>query len=180
MVVAQAIQENGWKINKAPGQNLFNIKGKGSAGSIIVTTHEEDADGNREKIKDKFRAYNSMDEAINDYINLIKKNYPDAYEALTNENKTVEDFTAGLKNGKKGPYATDADYDTQIKTLYKQVKREYGKYVKEGDSNEQAAEPNEKKSKTTNQKPLGPVDNIDLKIPDKVKQMSASPPSNLT
>jgi RHS repeat-associated protein len=139
-IIAQRIQENGWGTT-APGNNLFNIKGEYKGASITITTHEEDSKGNRTKIVDKFRKYDSQSESIKDYLKVLENNFPDAYKALTDDNKTVDDFVKGLENGTKGKYATDADYGDQIKKLYKQIKKEYEQYKKEQE------EKNKKKNK---------------------------------
>jgi len=145
LIVAQRIQENGWGTT-APGNNLFNIKGEYKGASITITTHEEDSKGNRTKIVDKFRKYDSQSESIKDYLEVLENNFPDAYKALTDDKKTVDDFVKGLENGTKGKYATDADYGDQIKKLYKQVKKEYEQYKKEQEKKDKKDSEKEKKS----------------------------------
>lgn len=57
------------------GNAIFNIKGKGSAGSVTITTTEY-LGKNKKKVtmEDAFRAYNTMDEVIIDYLVQLKKN----------------------------------------------------------------------------------------------------------
>ena len=124
-MVTQRLQENGWG-TKVPGNNLFNIKGKSSAGSITLVTKEEDANGNSTVTKANFRKYDSFESSVQDYINVLSENFPDAYEALMNGGD-IDDFVNGLDNGTNGKYATDADYKEQLKKLYKQVSEEYTK-----------------------------------------------------
>jgi flagellum-specific peptidoglycan hydrolase FlgJ len=68
VVLAQAALESGWNPS---AKTLFGIKGRGTAGSVNIGTHEELADGSKEHIHDDFAAYNALDEAVQGYIDLI-------------------------------------------------------------------------------------------------------------
>ena len=66
---AQAILETGWgqsvPVDKYTGKssnNLFGIKGKGTAGSVISNTWEE-YNGTKFRIDAEFRAYNNINES---------------------------------------------------------------------------------------------------------------------
>lgn len=73
------------------GNNYFGIKGVGPAGSVTCKTKEE-IEGNRVTVIDDFRAYNSMDESIEDHSNLLVKNYQ---QYITTG--SVEDWCDALK-----------------------------------------------------------------------------------
>jgi flagellum-specific peptidoglycan hydrolase FlgJ len=128
-MVAQRLQENGWRTT-APGNNLFNIKGTSAAGTMKLLTKEEDSNGNSTTIEANFRVYENLEDAIGDYVSVLQKNFPAAYDALVNGG-SIEQFTSGLQNGVIGKYATDADYQEKLKELYNQVKQEYKKYEDE-------------------------------------------------
>lgn len=132
-MVTQRLQENGWGTS-VPGNNLFNIKGTGDAGSLKLTTKEEDQNGKSTTVKANFRAYQNPESAIKDYLKVLQDNFPQAYNALVN-GEGIEEFTSGLQNGSLGQYATDADYETQIKNLYKQVSEEYIRFEEEQKKN---------------------------------------------
>ena len=77
VMIAQAILETGWgksvckDINTGQySYSLFNIKGTGPAGSVLVWTWEE-YNGKSVKIKDSFRAYHNYAESFADYAKLI-------------------------------------------------------------------------------------------------------------
>lgn len=86
----------------APGNNYFGIKGVGTAGTQNLAT-KEFGQGNYYSTNSGFRAYNSPEESINDYINLIKTQYPQAWALKDNPQ-------AMLQAIHQGGYATDPNY----------------------------------------------------------------------
>lgn len=102
VLLGQAAQETGRNVGSAPGHNFFGHKGTGPAGSQLLNTWEDYGQG-RVNIKANFKAYNSPKEAIQDYVNLIKRNYPQAYALKDNP----EAMIAAIK---AGGYATDPNY----------------------------------------------------------------------
>lgn len=64
----------------APGHNYFGIKGRGTAGSNSLGTSEFE-NGAYHPQTSSFRAYNSPEESIRDYVRLVKS-YPGVPEAL--------------------------------------------------------------------------------------------------
>lgn len=113
--VAQAILETGWgqyvPRDKYTGQfsnNLFGIKGKGPAGSIISNTWEEYG-GVAVRVDDYFRAYRSPEES-----------WADHKEFLLNRERYAP-FRAVMFDGVQGAwalrragYATDSRYPTKL------------------------------------------------------------------
>ncbi|MGE8552856.1 MAG: hypothetical protein ACN6OB_02830 [Chryseobacterium jejuense] len=104
-MIAQRRQENGFSL-KTPLNNPMNIKGSGDAGKKSMSTHET-YDGKYQARVESFANFTSEEAGFNGYIELLKKNFPDAYTALTDNSKTIENFVVGLEDtGKKGAYAT--------------------------------------------------------------------------
>lgn len=104
-MIAQRRQENGFSL-KTPLNNPMNIKGSGDAGKKSMSTHET-YNGKYEAKVESFANFTSEEAGFTGYIELLKKNFPDAYNALTDNSKTIDDFVTGLEDtGKKGAYAT--------------------------------------------------------------------------
>ena len=87
------------------GNNYFGIKGNGPAGSVSCKTTEE-INGNRVPVEDSFRAYNSMEESIEDHSKVLVNNYQ---QYITTG--SVEDWCGALQ---KGGYATASNYKDEI------------------------------------------------------------------
>ncbi|NDO51790.1 hypothetical protein FMM75_21210 [Lachnospiraceae bacterium MD335] len=92
------------------GNNYFGIKGIGPAGSVTCETKEEIA-GKMVAVIDDFRAYNSMDESIEDHSNLLVNTYQQYIVT-----GSVEDWCNALK---KGGYATASNYKEEILSVCK-------------------------------------------------------------
>lgn len=90
----------------APGNNYFGIKGTGSAGTQNLAT-QEFGNGGYYGTNSGFRAYNSPEESIKDYINLIKTEYPKAWAVKDNPQ-------AMLQAIHQGGYATDPAYVSSV------------------------------------------------------------------
>lgn len=104
VVLGQWGLETGWGKSVIPGtNNLGNIKdfsGNGTAATDNMT-------GSR----DKYRAYESPDHFVDDYVSLIQRKYPNAVNA-----KTPEEFAKALKSG---GYAEDPGYVAKVATAAK-------------------------------------------------------------
>lgn len=104
VVLGQWGLETGWGKSVIPGtNNLGNIKdftGKGVGATDNMT-------GSR----DKYRAYETPDQFVDDYVSLIQRKYPAAVNA-----KTPEDFAKALKSG---GYAEDPGYVAKVATAAK-------------------------------------------------------------
>ncbi|WP_077368974.1 stalk domain-containing protein [Anaerosalibacter sp. Marseille-P3206] len=117
---AQAILETGWgqyvPVDKYSGQlslNLFGIKGKGSAGSVISNTSEE-YNGKLYRVDDKFRAYNNVGESWKDHKDFLlnKERYAPFREVMY-------DYTQGAWALKRCGYATDSQYPLKLMKIIK-------------------------------------------------------------
>ncbi|MDQ2043046.1 flagellar assembly peptidoglycan hydrolase FlgJ [Pseudoalteromonas sp. 20-92] len=121
VMVAQAALETGWGkhiINKSDGNssnNLFNIKSdkswEGEKASKVTLEFEQ---GTAVKKKASFRAYDSIKESVNDFVDFLTQN-PRYQEALKNTAKP-SDFLDSLQ---KAGYATDPNYASKIKQVLK-------------------------------------------------------------
>lgn len=112
---AQAILETGWgqsvPVDKYTGQmsnNLFGIKGTGSAGSVTSNTWEE-YNGVSFRIDDEFRAYNNVSESWEDHnaLLLTKERYA-PFRAV------MFDSTQGAWALRRCGYATDSQYSIKL------------------------------------------------------------------
>ena len=77
---------------KAPGNELFGVKGGGTAGSQTLATHEGEFGGTAQNAD--FAAYNSPLESVDAWIDLIKNHYKGAVGA-----QDLPTFVHGLKQG---------------------------------------------------------------------------------
>lgn len=115
-IIAHAKLENGYNPNP-PGLNVWNIKGKGISFRTV-----EYYNGKKCSVVDSFRAYQSIEQACDDYLKFLSTHYPAAYNALYDNDKDLNDFLKGLDKGKYGKYATDIFYHHKMKMAYRQVK----------------------------------------------------------
>lgn len=122
-IVAQRRLENGFRL-QAPGNNPFNIKGTGDAGSITLNTHEY-VKGVKIYKCASFARYTSDKAGIEDYLNQLKRNFPKAFDALRDDSLDHRDFTSGLVKGKIGPYATAPNYSWKFGVIFRNVIRDY-------------------------------------------------------
>lgn len=122
IIAIHAGHETGWG-KSVIDNNFFGIKAtpswKAKGGdSIVVKTHEYE-EGKKKEIFAEFRAYKSIEECIRDYIELIKRNYPKAYENRKNYKKYFEYLQYDPITGKS--YATDPLYSFKLKKTYELV-----------------------------------------------------------
>jgi len=119
VLVAQAALETGWgrkMIRHPDGSNSFNLFGikadsRWDGDRATVTTLEyEQGVAHRERAA--FRAYGSLEESVNDYVEFLRSN-PRYSQAIESADNPVG-FLAGLKNA---GYATDPDYVAKIRSI---------------------------------------------------------------
>jgi flagellum-specific peptidoglycan hydrolase FlgJ len=116
IIIAQSAVETGWG-SKVKGNSFFGIKAHGGDG-IEFTTHEV-VDGKRIKMKDTFKAYDSLADSVQGYGAFLRENprYKPFLAATT-----LEEQIAAL--GRSG-YATDPNYAKMVRSIAK------GKTLKE-------------------------------------------------
>lgn len=115
-MIGQAALESGWgrrEIKGADGEashNLFGIKATGGwKGKTVTATTTEYIDGVPHKRQERFRAYDSYDEAFKDYASLLKNN--PRYENVIANAQDASSFAHGLQ---KAGYATDPLYAVKL------------------------------------------------------------------
>ncbi|QNK68914.1 flagellar assembly peptidoglycan hydrolase FlgJ [Variovorax sp. PAMC26660] len=115
LILAQAALESGWgkrEIRADDGTqsfNLFGIKADRSwKGPTVETTTTEYVDGEPQKVRAKFRAYASYDEAFTDYARFITRN-PRYANVLATSDPT--EAAHGLQ---RAGYATDPRYGEKL------------------------------------------------------------------
>lgn len=120
VMIAQAILESNYgksALSQSPTNNLFGIKGTYKGQGSSFKTAEDDGSGNLFKIKSKFRQYNSVNQSLEDYANLLKnglKSSNSFYIGTWKENtNNYSDATAYLQ----GKYATDTHYAEKLNHL---------------------------------------------------------------
>lgn len=121
-IVAQAALETGWGTSQpadATGvsNNLFGIKAGGSwrGPAVNATTVEFDA-GVAGTENARFRAYESAEGSVKDYVSLLRDN--PRYSAALNTGTDVRAFANALQ---RGGYATDPDYANKLVSVAEQL-----------------------------------------------------------
>ncbi len=122
LIVGQAALESGWgrrEITHADGSTTFNVFGikaganwKGPVAEVLTTEY---VDGQPQKVRARFRAYGSYDEACADYARLLTNN-PRYAGVLAAGN--AEDAAHGLQ---RAGYATDPAYGEKLVRIMKKV-----------------------------------------------------------
>ncbi|MFV1983668.1 MAG: glucosaminidase domain-containing protein [Thiohalomonadales bacterium] len=119
ILIAQAALETGWGqgVQRHPdgssGFNLFNIKASNDwQGPTVSKNTLEYKDGIAMREHSKFKAYTSIDESFDDYVNYLKSN-PRYEQAL----KVSSDPSAFINELSKSGYATDPAYADKIVNL---------------------------------------------------------------
>jgi len=115
-LVAQAALETGWGQRLIrdgvgiSGNNLFGIKAdsRWNGERVTVNTLEYD-NGLPTRIRDEFRAYPSLREGFEDYVNFLKENT--RYDSATKGGLTPEEYAGSLQDA---GYATDPKYAEKI------------------------------------------------------------------
>lgn len=123
VIIAQAALETGWgqKIIKdqqgSSSNNLFNIKADSRwAGEKVQKDTLEFEFGAMVKKSAPFRAYQSLDESVSDYVNFLTGN--ERYQEALQNPSNVEHFLHGLQ---KAGYATDPQYANKIMATLRTV-----------------------------------------------------------
>ncbi len=119
-LIAQAALETGWgkrMIRNTAGDNSFNLFGikahNGWQGNTAVVDTLEYRQGVARKEQAKFRAYESPEQSLSDYISFVTGNmrYEDAV-------KTASDPKAYFEQLQAAGYATDPEYARKIMSVY--------------------------------------------------------------
>lgn len=119
LTIAQAILESAWGESGLTrnGNNLFGIKGVGTAGSGAYKTQEY-INGQWVTIDAQFRHYNNWEESIADHSELLlngTRDKPDRYFGVVGA-----DYKKGAYALREGGYATDPNYPQLLIHLIEQ------------------------------------------------------------
>ena len=117
-LVAQSALESGWgrgEIRKADGSpsfNLFGIKAGASwRGATVEATTTEYVNGEPQKVVERFRAYDSYEEAFRDYASLLRNN--PRYSGVIGS----QDGTEFARRLQQAGYATDPMYADKLSRI---------------------------------------------------------------
>lgn len=112
VIIAQSVLETGWGQSEImmKANALFGIKaGSGWKGKVYSSYTNEVYDGVECTEYATFRAYDNIEDSIEDYYKLIKNNYKKALNCNT-QKESIE----AIKNG---GYATDPEYVSKIMSI---------------------------------------------------------------
>ena len=119
-IIAQAAVETGWGkyvIHDGAGNstnNFFGIKAKGNwQGEQAVVSTLEFNGAVPQKQKAAFRAYDSIEQGLNDYVAFIRQQ-PRYQQAVAQGSNTEQYFESLQQAG----YATDPDYAKKVMSVY--------------------------------------------------------------
>jgi peptidoglycan hydrolase FlgJ len=122
-IIGQAALESGWgksEIKKADGStshNVFGIKAtKDWTGKTVSTVTTEYVNGKPQRTVEKFRAYDSYQDAMTDYASMLKSN--PRYAQVLNSSHDVTGFANGMQ---RAGYATDPHYAKKLLSIMQKM-----------------------------------------------------------
>jgi flagellar protein FlgJ len=122
-IIGQAALESGWgksEIRKADGSashNVFGIKaGNDWTGKTVSTVTTEYVNGTPHRTVEKFRAYDSYEEAMTDYASVLKSN--PRYAQVINSSRDMNGFANGMQ---RAGYATDPHYAKKLLSIMQKM-----------------------------------------------------------
>ncbi|MFM0159145.1 MAG: flagellar assembly peptidoglycan hydrolase FlgJ [Paraburkholderia sp.] len=122
-IIGQAALESGWgksEIKKSDGStshNVFGIKAtRDWTGKTVSTVTTEYVNGKPQRTVEKFRAYDSYQEAMTDYASLLKGN--PRYAQVINSAHDVNGFANGMQ---RAGYATDPHYAKKLMSIMQKM-----------------------------------------------------------
>ncbi|WP_250532603.1 flagellar assembly peptidoglycan hydrolase FlgJ [Caballeronia sp. AZ10_KS36] len=122
-IIGQAALESGWgkreikHANGATSHNIFGVKATpGWTGKTVDSLTTEYVNGQPKKVVERFRAYDSYEDALNDYAKVIKNN--PRYAPVIEASRDVAGFAHGMQ---KAGYATDPHYAKKLISIMRQI-----------------------------------------------------------
>ena len=122
-IIGQAALESGWgkrEIKNANGtssHNIFGVKAtKDWTGKTVNSVTTEYVNGRPQKVVERFRAYDSYEDALTDYASVIKNN--PRYAPVIQASRDVAGFAHGMQ---KAGYATDPQYAKKLISIMRQI-----------------------------------------------------------
>lgn len=118
IVIAQSAQETGWGLSDlmTKANAFFGIKAGGSwTGKVFTADTWEVVDGVEQNTVANFRAYDSLEDSVADYFNLIVNNsrYANGVSTWGNQLSAYDTIHAIWSGG----YATDSNYVADIMNI---------------------------------------------------------------
>lgn len=117
VMIAQAILESASgnsTLAQAPNNNLFGIKGTYHGNSVQLPTREDNGTGATYTIMSDFRQYETVDESLSDYADLLSNSMGDFYAGARKSNS---DSFVDACDFLVGRYATDIFYSEKLQDL---------------------------------------------------------------
>lgn len=120
VMIAQAILESGSgqsQLSQSPYYNLFGVKGAIGGNYVVFKTQEDDGYGHLSSIDAAFRQYDSYENSLKDYADLLKNGISgDAnfYKGAWKSNATTYKEATKYLTGR---YATDINYGEKLNAL---------------------------------------------------------------
>ena len=122
-IIGQAALESGWgkseikKVDGSTSHNVFGIKAtKDWTGKTVSTVTTEYVNGKPQRVVEKFRAYDSYQEAMTDYASMLKGN--PRYAQVINSAHDVNGFANGMQ---RAGYATDPHYAKKLMSIMQKM-----------------------------------------------------------
>jgi flagellar protein FlgJ len=122
-IIGQAALESGWgkrEIKNTDGSsshNVFGIKATsdwtGKTASAVTTEY---VNGKPQKVVEKFRAYDSYEDALTDYASVLKSN--PRYAPVVEASRDAAGFAHGMQ---KAGYATDPQYAKKLISIMRHI-----------------------------------------------------------
>ena len=113
VMIAQAVIESSSGnsgLAKAPNNNLFGIKGAYEGQSVTMATQEDDGTGRLYGINSAFRKYQTQEESLKDYADLLRGDMVHYYRVWKENADTYAEAAKALQ----GTYATSTVYADTI------------------------------------------------------------------
>jgi peptidoglycan hydrolase FlgJ len=133
-ILAHAALETGWGKHMPAGSdgqpsfNLFGIKSGASwRGGAVTSATQEFEDGRMRAVDAGFRAYESPQHAIQDYVSFLGSN--PRYAGVLGTGADTEAFASGLQ---RAGYATDPQYATKLTAVARELKSHFERPIHQG------------------------------------------------
>ena len=122
-IIGQAALESGWgkrEIKNTDGSsshNVFGIKATSEwTGKTTSAVTTEYVNGKPQKVVEKFRAYDSYEDALTDYASVLKSN--PRYAPVVEASRDAAGFAHGMQ---KAGYATDPQYAKKLISIMRHI-----------------------------------------------------------
>ena len=122
-IIGQAALESGWgkrEIKNTDGSsthNVFGIKATSDwTGKTVSAVTTEYVHGKAQKVVEKFRSYDSYEDALTDYASVLKNN--PRYAPVVEASRDAAGFAHGMQ---KAGYATDPQYAKKLISIMRHI-----------------------------------------------------------